>query len=159
MLRSFPAPARRGSRDVEPSQAKREQRLAPTGQSPSGLVLEIEKHMRIQTMEVAYLEAGTMKIEIHVDRKAAGEAAALAAAQALKQLDHPGNGIGVIFATGASQNFHQSQRILPRARARSGSREDTGGMKQDDSHQSLCTHPDGNHELSPGQIGHRGQRV
>jgi glucosamine-6-phosphate deaminase len=54
-------------------------------------------------MEVAYLEAGTMKIEIHVDRKAAGEAAALAAAQALKQLDHPGNGIGVIFATGASQ--------------------------------------------------------
>ncbi len=54
-------------------------------------------------MGIKHLRAGTMKVEIHADRKAAGEAAASAAAQALRDLNSAGNGLGVIFATGASQ--------------------------------------------------------
>ena len=54
-------------------------------------------------METKHLEAGTIKLEIHANRKAAGEAAARAAAETLQHLDHSENGIGVIFATGASQ--------------------------------------------------------
>jgi glucosamine-6-phosphate deaminase len=54
-------------------------------------------------MESIHLEMGTLKLQIHASPKAAGEAAALAAAETLKQLDHNGNRIGVIFATGASQ--------------------------------------------------------
>jgi glucosamine-6-phosphate deaminase len=54
-------------------------------------------------MESIHLEMGTLKLQIHATPKAAGEAAARAAAEALKQLDHNGNRIGVIFATGASQ--------------------------------------------------------
>jgi glucosamine-6-phosphate deaminase len=54
-------------------------------------------------METKHLEAGTIKLEIHTNKKAAGEAAARAAAETLQQLDHSENGIGVIFATGASQ--------------------------------------------------------
>jgi glucosamine-6-phosphate deaminase len=57
----------------------------------------------MKTMEVKHLRAGTMKVEIHADRKLAGEAAARSAAQAFAGLDSAGNGIGVIFATGASQ--------------------------------------------------------
>jgi glucosamine-6-phosphate deaminase len=47
--------------------------------------------------------AGTIKLEIHPTGKAAGEAAAHAAAEELLRLDQLGKGIGVIFATGASQ--------------------------------------------------------
>ncbi len=54
-------------------------------------------------MEVKHLRAGTMKVEVHANRKAAGEAAACAAAQAFSDLDSAGKGLGVIFATGASQ--------------------------------------------------------
>jgi glucosamine-6-phosphate deaminase len=54
-------------------------------------------------MEVKHLLAGTMKVEIHPNRKLAGEAAARSAAQAFSDLDSAGNGLGVIFATGASQ--------------------------------------------------------
>ena len=54
-------------------------------------------------MESIHFEMGTLKLQIHGSPKAAGEAAALAAAETLKQLDHNGNRIGVIFATGASQ--------------------------------------------------------
>jgi glucosamine-6-phosphate deaminase len=54
-------------------------------------------------MQVKHIEVGTMKLEIHANRKAAGEAAARSAAQALKQLDQTRSAIGVIFATGASQ--------------------------------------------------------
>jgi glucosamine-6-phosphate deaminase len=54
-------------------------------------------------METKHLEAGTIKLQIHANKKAAGEAAARAAAEALRQLDHSESGIGVIFATGASQ--------------------------------------------------------
>jgi glucosamine-6-phosphate deaminase len=59
--------------------------------------------MRIEPMEMKHLEVGTMKLEIHASRQAAGEAAARSAAQALKQLDQTRSAIGVIFATGASQ--------------------------------------------------------
>jgi len=54
-------------------------------------------------MEVKHLRAGTMKVEIHANRKLAGEAAARSAAQAFTDLDSAGNGFAVIFATGASQ--------------------------------------------------------
>ncbi|MEA2258764.1 MAG: glucosamine-6-phosphate deaminase [Acidobacteriaceae bacterium] len=54
-------------------------------------------------METKHLEAGTIKLQIHANKKAAGEAAARAAAEALRQLDHSESGIGVVFATGASQ--------------------------------------------------------
>jgi glucosamine-6-phosphate deaminase len=54
-------------------------------------------------MQVKHLRAGTMKVEVHANRKAAGEAAASAAAQAMRDSDSAGNGLGVIFATGASQ--------------------------------------------------------
>jgi glucosamine-6-phosphate deaminase len=59
--------------------------------------------MRVEPMEVKQFEVGTMKLEIHANQKAAGEAAARSAAQALKQLDQTRSAIGVIFATGASQ--------------------------------------------------------
>ena len=50
-----------------------------------------------------HLLAGTLKLEIHFTRKAAGEAAARAAAEELLRLGQLGQDIGVIFATGASQ--------------------------------------------------------
>lgn len=53
--------------------------------------------------EVHFLKAGTLNIEIHPSNKAAGEAAAQAAAQEIRRLEHRGETIGVIFATGASQ--------------------------------------------------------
>jgi len=52
---------------------------------------------------VRHLLAGTLKLEIHFTRKAAGEAAARAAAEELLRLGQLGQDIGVIFATGASQ--------------------------------------------------------
>jgi len=54
-------------------------------------------------MAVRHLKAGTLKIEIHPDREAAGKAAAQAAAAALIELGRKPGSIGVIFATGASQ--------------------------------------------------------
>jgi glucosamine-6-phosphate deaminase len=54
-------------------------------------------------MAVKQFEVGSMKLEIHENKKAAGEAAARSAAQALRQLDQTRDAIGVIFATGASQ--------------------------------------------------------
>jgi glucosamine-6-phosphate deaminase len=59
--------------------------------------------MRIEAMEMKHFEVGNMKLEIYASKKAAGEAAARSAAQALKQLDETRSAIGVIFATGASQ--------------------------------------------------------
>ena len=50
-----------------------------------------------------HLVAGTLKLEIHPSRQAAGAAAARAVAEELRRLDQPGKDIGVIFATGASQ--------------------------------------------------------
>jgi hypothetical protein len=54
-------------------------------------------------MKMKHFEVGTIKLEIHASQKAAGEAAARSAAQALKRLDQTRGEIGVIFATGASQ--------------------------------------------------------
>jgi glucosamine-6-phosphate deaminase len=54
-------------------------------------------------MGVKHFATGTIKLEIHESEKAAGEAAALSAAQTLQGLARSGNGIAVIFATGASQ--------------------------------------------------------
>jgi len=52
---------------------------------------------------VRHLQAGTLRIEIHPSRDAAGEAAAKAAAQSLRELASRAPAFGVIFATGASQ--------------------------------------------------------
>lgn len=52
---------------------------------------------------IAHLKVGTMNLELHPTRAAAGEAAAHAVAQELRRLDKLQNEIGVIFATGASQ--------------------------------------------------------
>lgn len=54
-------------------------------------------------MEVAGFEVGTLKLQVYANRRAAGEAAAEAAAESLKQLDRDGSRIAVIFATGESQ--------------------------------------------------------
>jgi len=57
---------------------------------------------RIET-EVTRLSAGTMKLEIHANKQAAGAAAARATAEAMHRLDQLGNDFAIIFATGASQ--------------------------------------------------------
>ena len=53
--------------------------------------------------QVRRLQVGTMRLEIHADRRAAGDAAARAAAQSLTELGARASSFGVIFATGASQ--------------------------------------------------------
>jgi glucosamine-6-phosphate deaminase len=53
--------------------------------------------------QVKHLQVGTMKIEVHSSRAAAGAAAARAVAGALQELKTTRDVIGVIFATGASQ--------------------------------------------------------
>jgi glucosamine-6-phosphate deaminase len=52
---------------------------------------------------IAKFKCGKLAVEIHKDGSAAGNAAAQAAANALRQLAENGNAIPVIFATGASQ--------------------------------------------------------
>lgn len=59
--------------------------------------------MKPSNDEVRHFNAGSMRLEIHPSRLAAGTAAAHAAAEELRRLDRLGNSIGVIFATGASQ--------------------------------------------------------
>src|ERR1700723_3515036 len=59
--------------------------------------------MRSEPMEVKQFKVGTMKLEIHASKKAAGSAAARAAAETFKELEQARKEIGVIFATGASQ--------------------------------------------------------
>ena len=59
--------------------------------------------MKAQMAEVQRFRVGTMKIEIHPTREAAGNAAALAAREILRVLADTHDSIGVIFATGASQ--------------------------------------------------------
>jgi len=53
--------------------------------------------------EPRFLKVENLKIEVHSSRKAAGEAAARAAAEVLRQLASQRSTVGVIFATGASQ--------------------------------------------------------
>ncbi|MGC2504486.1 MAG: glucosamine-6-phosphate deaminase [Silvibacterium sp.] len=59
--------------------------------------------MNTETAQVKYFQVGTMKVEVHPNRAAAGVAAALASAKGLKELEQTRGSIGVIFATGASQ--------------------------------------------------------
>jgi glucosamine-6-phosphate deaminase len=59
--------------------------------------------MNIVDTDVKHLRVGTLKLEVHPNRNAAGAAAAQAAAVALKELALDRSSIGVIFATGASQ--------------------------------------------------------
>jgi glucosamine-6-phosphate deaminase len=59
--------------------------------------------METPNCKITRFISGTVKIEIHPDKKSAGVAAAYAAAEELRRLDRLRNGIGVIFATGASQ--------------------------------------------------------
>jgi glucosamine-6-phosphate deaminase len=54
-------------------------------------------------MEMKQVEVGTLKLQIYASPKAAGEAAALSAAETLKRLKQTASEIAVIFATGASQ--------------------------------------------------------
>ena len=59
--------------------------------------------MKTHKDEVIHLNAGTLKLEIHPNRKSAGEAAAHAVAAELQRLEQSAKAIAVIFATGASQ--------------------------------------------------------
>ena len=59
--------------------------------------------MAIENKEVTRLQVGTLKLEIHPTRKAAGEAAAHAVAQAIRQFGSSGRDVAVIFAAAASQ--------------------------------------------------------
>jgi glucosamine-6-phosphate deaminase len=59
--------------------------------------------MTIQAQEVRRLQVGTLKLEIHPNRKAAGEAAAQAVAQAIRQSGSSGKDVAIIFAAAASQ--------------------------------------------------------
>ncbi len=52
---------------------------------------------------VRSLQVGTMRVEVHSSREAAGKAAARAAAESLRELAAGASTVGVIFATGASQ--------------------------------------------------------
>ena len=53
-------------------------------------------------MLISKMEAGALKLEVHDTAAAAGQAAAYAAAEAIRQASRNGN-LGVIFATGTSQ--------------------------------------------------------
>ncbi len=57
----------------------------------------------MDTTEIQKLQVGTLKLEIHPNGKAAGEAAASAIAENLHQLKSSAKEIAVIFATGMSQ--------------------------------------------------------
>jgi hypothetical protein len=59
--------------------------------------------MKAPTDNVIRFTSGTMKLEIHPSSKELGIAAANAAAAEIRRLGQHGAGIGVIFATGASQ--------------------------------------------------------
>jgi len=59
--------------------------------------------MDTQMTEVQHFKVGTMKIEIHPTREAAGKSAALTARKILLAIGHIRDSIPVIFATGASQ--------------------------------------------------------
>jgi len=59
--------------------------------------------MTLPPQDLTLLKAGTLRLEIHRTGQAAGVAAAKAAAEELRRLEARGSDIGVIFATGASQ--------------------------------------------------------
>lgn len=59
--------------------------------------------MKTDITAVKYFRAGSLKVEVHPSSRQAGQAAATAAAEAIRELDRLGKGVNVIFATGASQ--------------------------------------------------------
>jgi glucosamine-6-phosphate deaminase len=59
--------------------------------------------LSVDALSTRYLRAGSVKVEIHPSREAAGLAAAQSAAERLTELAKGRDSIGVIFATGASQ--------------------------------------------------------
>jgi glucosamine-6-phosphate deaminase len=59
--------------------------------------------MQSATVKPGHFQVGTLKFEIYDSREAAGKAAALAAAEAMRSHTLNGQNLGVIFATGASQ--------------------------------------------------------
>jgi glucosamine-6-phosphate deaminase len=59
--------------------------------------------METQKDEIIYFNEGTLKLQVHPNRKSAGEAAARAVAAELQRLEQSAKAIAVIFATGASQ--------------------------------------------------------
>ena len=61
------------------------------------------RKMGTQTQQVGFLQVDQLKIEIYPDSQAAGEAAALSAAAAIREQAKTSGDIAVIFATGASQ--------------------------------------------------------
>jgi glucosamine-6-phosphate deaminase len=59
--------------------------------------------MKASKDQVIRFNAGTIKLEVHPDRKSAGESAARAAAEEMQRLAKSQKELAVIFATGASQ--------------------------------------------------------
>ena len=59
--------------------------------------------MTIESATIKKFKVGSLKLEVHESGKAAGEAAAKAVAENLRQLETDAKDIAVIFATGASQ--------------------------------------------------------
>lgn len=59
--------------------------------------------MTVESIQVKFLQSGTMKVEVHPSSEAAGVAAAQATAKALTELAKTQDTITVIFATGVSQ--------------------------------------------------------
>ena len=59
--------------------------------------------MQVQAKQVGFLQVESLKVEIYPDNKSAGQAAAAAAATAMRHRADAQGDIGVIFATGASQ--------------------------------------------------------
>ena len=59
--------------------------------------------MKSELAPVEYLKTGSLKVEIHPNREAAGVAAAQAVAAEMKNLAHRLDDISIIFATGVSQ--------------------------------------------------------
>lgn len=59
--------------------------------------------MKAEISAVKYFRVGSLKLEIHPNSRQAGQAAAMAAAEAIRELDRLGKGVNIIFATGASQ--------------------------------------------------------
>jgi glucosamine-6-phosphate deaminase len=67
--------------------------------------------MRASTDQVIRFRIGTIKLEVHPNRKSAGESAARAAAEEMQRLAQSQKELAVIFATGASQ-FETLQALI-----------------------------------------------
>lgn len=85
--------------------------------------------------DAEHFQAGTLKVEIHPTREAAGAAAAQAAAMRLRELGSSGKPFGVIFATGASQfdtlDFLTRMKDLPWNQVRGFHLDEYAGISPD----------------------------